>query len=109
MADDNTTLTIFNTHNLEALRRILDDYGDMTLSNYDKTCILHGTGGPCLPVLESVEERALEGGDLAEVCGAPHLPNSQEGEGEGVVLLTGQVTHNPRMQTSMSFKQIFLA
>jgi hypothetical protein len=31
MADDNTTLTIFNTHNLEALRRILDDYGDMTL------------------------------------------------------------------------------
>ncbi len=44
---------------------------------------------------ESVEEGALERGDLAEVSGAPHFTNGEEGEGEGVVLLASQVAHEP--------------
>jgi hypothetical protein len=42
MADDNTTLALLTTENLGELRRILDEFGNISglRCNYDKTCIL---------------------------------------------------------------------
>jgi hypothetical protein len=42
MADDNTTLALLSSSNLLHLRRVLDDYGDISglRCNYDKTSIL---------------------------------------------------------------------
>ncbi len=42
MADDNTTLALLTSQNLGNLRRILDEFGDISglRCNYNKTCIL---------------------------------------------------------------------
>jgi hypothetical protein len=52
MADDNTTLALMTTDNLARLRKILDDFSDISglRCNYDKTCILKVGPVPEVPI-----------------------------------------------------------
>jgi hypothetical protein len=54
MADDNTTLAMLTSPNLEELRRVMDAFGDISglQCNYDKTCILKV--GPDNPVPDNL-------------------------------------------------------
>jgi hypothetical protein len=52
LADDNSTLTLMASCNLQALRRILDEFADLSglQCNYDKTCVL--PLGPPVPGID---------------------------------------------------------
>jgi hypothetical protein len=78
LADDNTTLTLMASENLGALRRILDDFAEISglQGNYDKTCIL-----PLGPVVPGTDLAGFTLTDKVKLLGleiSPNLDNTDE-------------------------------
>jgi hypothetical protein len=78
LADDNTTLTLMATENLGALRRILDEFAEISglQCNYDKTCVL-----PLGPVVPGTDLAGFTLTDKVKLLGleiSPNLDNTDD-------------------------------
>jgi len=78
LADDNSTLTLMANCNLQALRRILEDFADLSglQCNYDKTCVL-----PLGPPVPGVDLAGFSLTDKIKLLGmeiTPALDNIDE-------------------------------
>ncbi len=72
LADDNTTLTLMATENLGTLRRILDNFAEISglQCNYDKTCVL-----PLGPLVPGTDLAGFTLTDKVKLLGLEITPN----------------------------------